>query len=123
MKNNLYELEDTVELMLSTKWKDRFMAEFYQLCIRKNSLENLLRNYDKGFSHCAINRMPNCDVELLRKQLEVMTEYVHILEQRGDAEMVWYNEDERPFSGSPENDNEVPEWYIDLTDLLNSAGT
>ena len=47
------ELKDTIELMSSSDWKDRFMAEYLQTKIRYEKLHNLIvkREVDKhGFN-------------------------------------------------------------------------
>ena len=39
------ELKDTIELMNSAEYKDRFKAEYYQLKIRHEGLSKILNSY------------------------------------------------------------------------------
>lgn len=41
-------LLDTVEMMNSSDFKERFRAEYYQLKIRKEGLANMLKKYKNG---------------------------------------------------------------------------
>ena len=41
-------LKDTVELMISTDYRDRFIAEYQQLVIRYRGLRNMLDKWDRG---------------------------------------------------------------------------
>ena len=54
------ELKDTVDLMLSEDYKDRVKAEYYQLKIRIEKLEAMLKKYDEGTLEFTLN----CPVEL-----------------------------------------------------------
>lgn len=77
------ELKDTIKLMWSADYKDRFKAEYYQLKIRKEKLSNMLNKYDEvdtlGFN-------PKCSYKLLSYQLECMNEYLEVLEERAKIE-------------------------------------
>ena len=42
------ELKDTVALMASADYKERFKAEYYQLVIRFKKLQAMLEKWDKG---------------------------------------------------------------------------
>ena len=42
------ELKDTIELMSSSDWKDRFMAEYLQTKIRYEKLHNLIVKREVG---------------------------------------------------------------------------
>lgn len=44
-------LIDTVEMMNSENYKERFRAEYFQLDIRINGLSNMLEKYKEG-THC-----------------------------------------------------------------------
>lgn len=76
------ELLDTVELMRSTNFKDRFRAEYYQLKIRFDKLAEMLDAYDKG----TLTFTPKCSIELLTAQHEFMKAYLHTLEERAVIE-------------------------------------
>ena len=77
MVNNLNE---TVELMLSSDYKDRFKAEYYQLEYRVAKLKEMLRNWDK------LDFTPACDKRDLRRQLSRMRIYLNALEIRAKVE-------------------------------------
>lgn len=86
------ELKDTVELMTSTDYKERFMAEYSQLVIRIKKLEKFI-NLIKAPDHCAVEGRFNvpkhdCSVYLLSEQLEVMERYAKILRLRAVIENV-----------------------------------
>lgn len=75
------ELSDTVDLMLSDDYKDRFVAEFYQLMIRSWKLANMIDKYERG----ELDNIPkhfHCNYALLKRQLRVMEEYESILADR-----------------------------------------
>ena len=78
------ELKDTVELMLSTDYKDRFKAEYWQTKIRADKLRNMLAKYASK----ELDFTPNCDYDTLRYQWISMNEYLEYLEQRAGIEGV-----------------------------------
>ena len=75
-------LLDTVEMMNSSDFKERFRAEFYQLKIRRDGLQNMLFKYKNG----ELPFTPNCTYELLHKQLIFMDCYMNILSERAEIE-------------------------------------
>ena len=68
-------LSDTIDLMNSTDWEDRFVAEYNQLVIRLNKLEDSLNNPPK-FINDEIAKA------LLMKQYDAMQLYKLCLEKR-----------------------------------------
>lgn len=76
------ELKDTVDLMLSDDYKDRFRAEYHQLRIRYNKLATIVRKYEDG----TLGFEPDCSIEILRDQLNAMSGYLIILLTRAMAE-------------------------------------
>ena len=72
------ELKDTVELMISYDYNNRFKAERYQLDIRINKLQAMLEKYKNN----QLDFVPKCSYELLNKQLEAMIEYRDCLLER-----------------------------------------
>lgn len=80
--NDFKTLEQTVFLMLSDDYKDRFKAEYAQLMIRIIKLENMLEKYAMG----TLGFQPTCDVEILREQLSSMYTYFNMLEMRAKIE-------------------------------------
>lgn len=83
------ELKDTIELMQSNDYKERFKAEYYQTLIRYEKLKSfndkieLNEKYDIG--ECPIHTCPS---SLLREQQRQMGMYLHILEQRAYVENI-----------------------------------
>ena len=75
-------LEETVRLMQSGRYKDRFLAEYLQAKIRYEKLRNTLVKYDAGTS----DFLPNCEVRVLKDQLRAMDDYIYALEVRAEQE-------------------------------------
>lgn len=84
------ELTDTITLMNSGDFKDRFRAEYYQLTIRLGKLENMLAKMKAG----TLNFTPSCSYELLYEQAVFMKQYKRILEERAKIESVDLGSDE-----------------------------
>ena len=78
------ELGRTVSMMLSPDYKERFRGEYRQLLIRRSKLETMLEKMCEG----TLEFTPTCPFELLKDQLDVMSEYLSILEQRAKLEGV-----------------------------------
>lgn len=83
-KNMVTELKETVELMNSSDYKERFKAEYYQLKIRHDKLLNLCLKWDKG----ELDFIPTCSRDILETQLTVMDDYLGILETRAKIENI-----------------------------------
>ena len=81
--NNI-ELKDTVELMVSEKYKDRFKAEYYQTKVRYEKLHKMLIKYEAG----TLNFELGCPPEILEKQACFMGNYLKILEIRAEIEKI-----------------------------------
>lgn len=78
------ELKDTIDLMLSGNYMDRFLAEYHQLNNRIAGLQRILEGYKEG----TLNFTPNCSYELLFKQLMYMELYRNVLEERAKIENI-----------------------------------
>ena len=78
------ELKDTVELMNSADFKERFKAEYYQLQTRIEGLRAMLEKYKNG----TLNFTPNSPYELLFTQLVYMELYLDKLEERAKNENI-----------------------------------
>ena len=76
------ELKDTVEMMGSADYKERFKAEYLQLEIRVNGLRNMLKKYKEG----TLNFTPSCSYDLLNGQLKAMELYATYLDERAEIE-------------------------------------
>lgn len=78
------ELKDTIELMNSADYKERFKAEYYQTKIRYEKLHETVIKYEAG----TLNFTPNCSIELLKAQKRAMGEYLYNLEVRAEIENI-----------------------------------
>lgn len=78
------ELIDTINLMDSNDFKDRFRAEYFQLDNRINGLYTMLEKYRKG----TLNFTPKCDIKTLDAQLTAMIQYRKILVFRAQLENI-----------------------------------
>ena len=78
------QLIDTVELMLSDDYKERFKGEYYQVKERYERLRKMVVRYQAE----TLNFEPKCDLELLKSQLSAMRDYIYILEVRAQIEGV-----------------------------------
>lgn len=76
------ELKDTVDMMNSADYEERFKAEYWQLAIRLKKLADMLYKYKKG----ELNFTPKCSYELLKEQLTYMRLYIKMLENRAEIE-------------------------------------
>lgn len=72
------ELADTVDMMLSDDYLDRFRAEFHQTRIRYNKLREMLEKWDNG----ELDFTPACPREIYNVQLSSMSAYLGILDYR-----------------------------------------
>ena len=77
-----FELKDTVDLMLSADYKDRFLAEFRQLKIRYEKLRAMLDKWDNG----ELDFEPTCPRDIYDKQIEGMEMYLDVLADRAELE-------------------------------------
>ena len=75
-------LNDTVATMNSADFKDRMRAEYYQLVIRADGLDEMLKKYKSG----KLTFTPKCNYELLYEQLVYMRQYQRVLECRAEIE-------------------------------------
>lgn len=76
------ELKDTIKLMESEDYKDRFKAEYYQTKIRYDKLHNMIIKYEAG----TLKFEPKCDITLLKNQAKLMGNYLYVLEIRAEIE-------------------------------------
>ena len=78
------ELNETIKLMNSDDYQDRFKAEYKQLSIRVQGLERMLYMYDMD----KLSFEPKCSRELLASQALSMRTYQAILEERARIENI-----------------------------------
>ena len=77
-------LADTVEMMNSSDYKERFKAEYAQLVIRYYGLRNMLEKWDNGI----LEFEPSCPRSTYNLQIKAMTDYIAVLEARAVMENV-----------------------------------
>ena len=78
------ELKDTVEMMNSSDYKERFRAEYQQVVIRYQKLKAMLEKWDAG----KLNFEPTCPRSTYNMQIKAMTDYIAVLEARAVMEDV-----------------------------------
>ena len=76
------ELKDTIEMMTSEDYKERFKAEYYQTKIRYGKLKYMLEGWDDG----TLGFIPICPRSTYDLQISAMTDYIAILEARAVME-------------------------------------
>ena len=78
----MMDLIDTVELMTSNDYKERFKAEYYQTEIRYNKLHEMIVRYEAN----TLNFEPKCSIDIFKKQASYMGDYLYMLEVRAEIE-------------------------------------
>ena len=76
------ELKDTVEMMNSEDYKERFRAEYCQAVIRYGKLKNMLDRWDEE----KLNFAPTCPRSTYNMQIRAMADYIAVLEARAVME-------------------------------------
>ena len=76
------ELLDTVELMVSDDYKNRMKAEYLQTKIRYDKLHKMIVKYESNI----LDFEPYCSLDLLKKQVSSMGQYLYCLECRVEIE-------------------------------------
>ena len=76
------ELKDTIEMMQSADYKERFKAEYYQVKIRRDRLHKMLIKAEAG----TLEFTPTCSLDLLEEQRIHMDNYLYCLEVRAQIE-------------------------------------
>ena len=77
-------LNETVEMMNSGDYKERFKAEYLQLKIRMEGLSTMLKKYKAG----ELSFTPSCSYDLLNGQFKAMDMYASFLEERAEIENI-----------------------------------
>ena len=77
-------LIDTVPLMNSEDYKDRFKAEYYQVYIRFVKLNSMIEKWDKY----ELDFEPTCPRSTYDMQLKAMRDYISVLEARAVMENI-----------------------------------
>ena len=77
-------LQVTSEMMNSKNYKDRFLAEYFQVKIRLEKLKEMLKKWDED----NLDSFPACPRSTYDMQVEAMTYYKNVLEARARIEQI-----------------------------------
>ena len=77
-------LEDSIALMQSEDYRDRFKAEYYQVYIRFVKLKAMLEKWDKD----ELDFEPTCPYSTYEMQIKAMRDYISVLEARAVMENI-----------------------------------
>lgn len=75
-------LADTVSMMQSEDYKERFKAEYYQNVIRYGKLRYMLERWDES----TLSFEPTCPRSTYNMQMKAMVDYIAVLEARAVME-------------------------------------
>lgn len=78
------DLEDTIPYMTSDQYQSRFKAEYYQLKIRIDKLQDMVDKWDRG----ELNFVPDNPRSTYNLQLRAMRDYLTILDMRAIIECI-----------------------------------
>lgn len=87
-EENNKELKETVELMNSEDYKERFVAEYHQVKIRYEKLNNFCNKIEVETMLGKEVTKHDCPLELLREQQKYMGLYLSVLEKRALIENI-----------------------------------
>ena len=76
------ELKNTIDMMNSADYKERFKGEYWQTKIRYDKLHAMVVKYEAG----TLNFTPNCPLEILKEQKAAMGKYLYCMEVRAEIE-------------------------------------
>ena len=82
--NQITKLSQTVDMMTSSDYKERFKAEYAQVVIRYKKLKNMLDKWDRN----ELTFTPTCPRSTYNIQIKAMTDYISILEARAVMEHI-----------------------------------
>ena len=77
-------LSQTVDMMTSSDYKERFKAEYAQVVIRYKKLKNMLDKWDRN----ELTFTPTCPRSTYYIQIKAMEDYIAILEARAVMEHI-----------------------------------
>lgn len=78
------ELKDTISMMTSEDYKERFKAEYYQVKIRYDKLFDMLNKWDEA----ELDFESTCPKWMYQDQVAIMSDYLAILEERAKLENI-----------------------------------
>jgi hypothetical protein len=112
------ELNETINLMASEDYKDRFAAEYYQLETRYLKLKAMTKKWDKG----ELKFTPTCPRSVYDRQLSCMLLYLFILIERAELEQVKLDIDDemgKIFTTYEENEIIISKQIrVDIDDII-----
>ena len=76
------ELKNTIEMMTSADYKERFKAEYYQAVIRYQKLRFMLEKWDGN----VLEFKPTCPRSIYNMQITAMEDYIAVLAARAVME-------------------------------------
>lgn len=83
------ELEDTVEYMLSGDYQERFIAEYWQLKIRRDNLNSYIQKIELANDYnYGDEPIHDCPLALLKNQLYYMNALMDIMDKRRIVEEI-----------------------------------
>lgn len=82
------ELKETIELMCSNDYKERFIAEYDQVKIRYEKLKKFCNKIEVEKMLGKEKTKHDCPLELLREQQKHMGLYLSVLEKRALIECI-----------------------------------
>lgn len=80
----MMDLKQTIEMMNSSNYKERFKAEYHQTLIRYNKLIAMVNKYNHG----QLEFKPTCPMSIYDMQIRAMRDYLTVLEARAKIEGV-----------------------------------
>lgn len=102
MKIQATEIREIAHLLISDDYKQRFVGEYWELRLRIEKLEDMLRKEELG----VLGFKPDCPIGILRDQAHLMHSYLEILEQRAIYEKIDLTLNYTPPVQEPEADQE-----------------
>lgn len=78
------ELSQTIDMMTSSDYKERFKAEYSQIVLRYERLKDMLEEWDNG----TLRFQPVCPRSTYNLQIKAMADYIAILEARAVMEHI-----------------------------------
>lgn len=84
MTKKKVQIQDTVDLMISDDYKDRFRAEYWQTKNRYDKLMRMINDFMVG----KLGFDPDTPIEILIMQANYMADYLMVLESRAKIEKV-----------------------------------
>lgn len=90
IKKYITELKETIPMMESKDYKERFRAEYWQAVVRYQKLDSMLAQWDLGI----LDFEPVCPKPMLEKQLGILWDYIQILRDRAELEGIELNKED-----------------------------